>query len=80
MDIEDNTLLCFEAFNFFSIPRDVEDFEPTEEMMSFWVRPSIARTQDVEISEIEELYGTEGDADSEVEEDLIHPIVVFEAM
>ena len=34
--IKDNTLLCFEAFKDFSVPCDVEDFEPTEEMMSFW--------------------------------------------
>ena len=55
----------------------MEDFEPTEEMMSFWARPSIARTQDVEIPEIEELYGREGDADSKVEEDLIQPTTIL---
>ena len=80
VDVEDNTLLCFEAFKDFSVPCDVEDFEPTEEMMSFWARPSIARTRDVDISEIEELYGKEGDADLEVEEDLIQPTAAFKAM
>ena len=80
VDVEDNTLLCFEAFkDFFYVPCDVEDFEPTEEMMSFWDRPSMARTQEPEISEIEELY-REGDANSEVEEDVIPPTTVFKAM
>ena len=65
--LEDNTLLCLEAFKDFSVPCDVEDFEPTEEMMSFWARPSIARTQDLEISETEMLYGREGDADQRVQ-------------
>ena len=64
-------MLCFEAFKDFSVPCDVEDFEPTEEMMSFWARPSIAHTQDLEISEIEELHGREGEVKLEVEEDLI---------
>ena len=73
-------MLCVEAFKDFLVPCGVEDFEPTEEMMSFWARPSIARTQDVEISQIEELYGREGDADSEVEEDLIQPTPVFKTM
>ena len=73
-------MLYFEAFKDFSVPYDVEDFEPTEEMMSFWARPSIARTQDVDISEIEELYGREGNADSEVEKDLIHHTPIFKAM
>ena len=75
-------IALFDAFKDFSVPCDVEDFEPTEEMMSFWARPSIACTQDVESSEIEELYGMygrEGDADSEVEEDLIQPTTVFKA-
>ena len=58
----------------------MEDFEPTKEMMSFWARPSMARTQDLEISESEELYGREWDADSEVEEDLIQPTALFKAM
>ena len=80
LDVEDNTLLCFEAFKDFSVPYDVEDFEPTKEMMSFWATPSIARTQGVDISELEELYGREGDTDSEVEEDFIHPTAVFKAM
>ena len=44
VDVEDSTLLCFEAFKDFSVPCDVEDFEPTEEMMSFWARPTSART------------------------------------
>ena len=48
--------------------------------MLFWARPSIARTQNVEISQVEELYGREGDADSEVEEDLIQPTTVLKAM
>ena len=73
-------LLCFEAFKDFSVPCDVEDFEPTEEMMSFWARPSIARTRDLEISEIEGLYGKEGDADSTVEDNLIQPTKVFKSM
>ena len=51
----------------------MEDFEPTEEMMPFC-------TQDPELSEMEELYGREGDADSEVEEDLIQPATVLKAM
>ena len=80
VDVEDNTLRCFEAFKDFSVPCDVEDFEPTEKMMSFWARRSIARTQDVDISEIEELYGKEGDVNSNVEEDLIHPTTAFTAM
>ena len=80
VDIQDNMLLCFEAFKDFSVPCDVEDFEPNEEMMSFWARPSIARTQDLEISEIEELYGKEGDAHSEVKGDLIQPTAAFKAM
>ena len=78
--LKDNTLLCFQAFKGFSVSCDVEDFEPTEEMMSFWARPSIARTQDVEISEIEELYDREGDANSEIEEYLIHPAALFKPM
>ena len=80
VDVEDNTLLCFEALKDFSVPCDAEDFEPTKEMLSFWARTSSAHTQDVEISEIEELYGREGDAHSEVEEDLIQPTTVFKAM
>ena len=44
VDVEDTTLLCFEAFKDFSVPCDVEDLEPTEEKMSFWARPSVART------------------------------------
>ena len=73
-------MLCFEAFKDFLVPCDVEDFEPTEEMVSFWARHSIACTQDLEIHEIEELYGREGDTDSEVEEDLIQPTTVCKAM
>ena len=73
-------MLCFEAFKDFSVPCDVEDFEPAKEMMSFWARPGIAHTQDLEISEIEELYGRKGDANSKVEEDLIQPATVFKAM
>ena len=71
VDVEDNTLLCFEAFKNFSVACDVEEFKPAEE---------IVRTQDLEISEIEELYGREGDPDSEVEEDLIQPTTIFKAM
>ena len=78
--MENNTLLCFEAFKDFSVPCDVEDFEPSEEMMSFWARPNIARAEDIGVSEIEELHGREGNADSEVEEDLIQPTAVFKAM
>ena len=81
IDVEDNTLLCFEAFKDFSVPYDVEDFEPTEEMMSFWAKSNIARTQDLELElEIEELYGKDGDAASEVEEDFIQPTRVFKAI
>ena len=40
----------------------------------------MARTEDLEISEIEELYAREGDADSEAEEDVIRPTTVFKAM
>ena len=80
VDGEDNTLLRFEEFKDFSVPCDLEDFEPTEEMMSFWAKPSITCTQYLEISEIEEPYGREGDADSEVEENFIQPTTVFKAM
>ena len=80
VDVEDTTLLCFEAFKNFSVLCDVEDFQPTKKMMSFWARPSMARTQQPEISETEEMYGKEGDADSEVEEDLIQPTTIFKAM
>ena len=58
----------------------MEDFEPDEVIMSFWAIPSIACTQDLEISEIDELYGRLGDADSEVAEDVIQPTTVFEAI
>ena len=43
VDVEDNTLSCFEACKDFSVPCDVEDFEPTEEMLSFRARPSMAK-------------------------------------
>ena len=73
-------MLCFAAFNDFSIPFDVKDFEPTKEMIPFWARPSMARTKDLEFSEIEELYGREADAHSGGEEDLIQPTKGFKAM
>ena len=63
VDVDDNTSLHSEARKDFLVPCHVEDFEPFEEMMSFWAGPSIARTQNLEISEIEELYGREWDAD-----------------
>ena len=73
-------LLCFDTFKCFSVPCDVEDFEPTEGKISLLARPTIARTKKCGISEIEELYGREGDAYSEVEEYLDHPTTFFKAV